>query len=117
MRRSPVWIMTLGVTLLIATPRSVIYGQEGTLVRAAAKEAVEFFAGHAERQGAKAMAKELAEFGGETAVRDVFEQVARESGEAGVQTLVKLSKAYGVDAIRAAQVAPRLALLAERVSP
>ncbi len=86
-------------------------------MRTAAKEAVEFFAGQAERQGAKAMAKELAEVGGETAVRNVFEQVARESGEAGVQTLVKLSKSYGVDAIRAAQVAPRLALLAERVSP
>jgi hypothetical protein len=111
------WMLLPLATLFFAVPRGTVHAQEGTLVRAAAKEAVEFFAGQAERQGAKAMAKELAEFGGETAVRDVFEQVARESGEAGVQTLVKLSKAYGVDAIRAAQVAPRLALLAERVSP
>jgi hypothetical protein len=111
------WMLLPLATLLFVVPRGSVHAQEGTLVRAAAKEAVEFFAGQAERQGAKAMAKELAEFGGETAVRDVFEQVARESGEAGVQTLVKLSKSYGVDAIRAAQVAPRLALLAERVSP
>ncbi|HEV3136243.1 MAG TPA: hypothetical protein VGZ26_00040 [Pirellulales bacterium] len=117
MRRSHVWIVPLGVTLLMATPRSVIYGQEGTLVRAAAKEAVEFFAGQAERQGAKAMAKELTEFGGETAVREVFEQVAKESGEEGVKTLVQLTKSYGLDAIRAAKVAPRLTTLAERVSP
>ncbi len=111
------WMLLPLATLFFAAPRGPVHAQEGTLVRAAAKEAVEFFAGQAERQGAKTMAKELAEFGGETAVRDVFEQVARESGEAGVQTLVKLSKSYGVDAIRAAQVAPRLALLAERVSP
>ncbi len=119
MRRSPspVWIVSLGVTLLIATPRSVIYAQEGTLVRAAAKEAVEFFAGQAERQGAKAMTKELTEFGGETAVREVFDQVAKESGEEGVKTLVQLTKSYGLDAIRTAKVAPRLTTLAERVSP
>jgi len=117
MRRSPVWIVSLGVTLMIATPASPIHAQEGTLVRAAAKEAVEFFAGQAERQGAKAMAKELTEFGGETAVREVFEQVAKESGEEGVKTLVQLTKSYGLDAIRAAKVAPRLTTLAERVSP
>jgi hypothetical protein len=111
------WMLLPLATLLFVVPRGPVHAQEGTLVRAAAKEAVEFFAGQAERQGAKTMAKELAEFGGETAVRDVFEQVARESGEAGVQTLVQLSKSYGVDAIRAAQVAPRLALLAERISP
>jgi len=111
------WMLLPLATLFFAVPRGPVDAQEGTLVRAAAKEAVEFFAGQAERQGAKTMAKELAEFGGETAVRDVFDQVARESGEAGVQTLVKLSKSYGVDAIRAAQVAPRLTLLAERVSP
>src|SRR5580704_19326542 len=117
MRRSHVWIVSLGVTLLMATPRSVIYGQEGTLVRAAAKEAVEFFAGQAERQGAKTVAKELAEFGGETAVREVFEQVAKESGEEGVKKLVQLSKSYGLDAVRAAKVAPRLTTLAEGVAP
>jgi hypothetical protein len=109
--------VSFGMTLLMATSRSVIYAQEGTLVRTAAKEAVEFFAGQAERQGAKAMAKELTEFGGETAVREVFEQVARESGEEGVKTLVQLTKSYGLDAIRAAKVAPRLTTLAERVSP
>jgi hypothetical protein len=63
------------------------------------------------------VAKELTEFGGETAVREVFEQVAKESGEEGVKSLVQLSKSYGLDAIRAAKVAPRLTTLAERVSP
>jgi hypothetical protein len=116
MRCSHVWIVSLGVTLL-ATPRSAVQAQEGTLVRAAAKEALEFVTGQAERQGAKAMARELTEFGGEAAVREVFEQVAKESGEEGVKTLVQLSKSYGLDAIRAAKVAPRLTMLAERVSP
>jgi hypothetical protein len=110
-------VVLLSAAILLALSASVSRAQEGTLVRAAAKEAVEFFAGQAERQGAKAVAAELTEFGGEAAVREVFEQVARESGEAGVQTLVQLSKSYGLDAIRAAKVAPRLTLLAERVSP
>src|SRR5580704_4401256 len=117
MKCSPVVMVSLGVTLMIATPASAIHAQEGTLVRAAAKEAVEFFAGQAERQSAKTVAKELTEFGGETAVREVFEQVAKESGEEGVKSLVQLSKSYGLDAIRAAKVAPRLTMLAERVSP
>jgi hypothetical protein len=103
--------------LLLAVPTSVTHAQEGAFVRAAAKEAAEFFAGQVERQGAKAVTAELAEFGGEAAVREVFEQVAKESGEAGVKQLVQLSKTYGLDAIRAAKVAPRLTLLAERVSP
>jgi hypothetical protein len=111
------WIVTLGATLLMAASGPAARAQEGTLARAAAKEAVEFFAGQAERQGAKAITSELAEFGGETAVREVFEQVARESGEQGVKTLVQLSKSYGLDAVRAAKVAPKLTLLAERVSP
>ena len=117
MKCSHVVMVSLVVTLMIATPASAIHAQEGTLVRAAAKEAVEFFAGQAERQGAKAMAKELTEFGGEAAVREVFEQVAKESGEEGVKSLIQLSKSYGIDAIRAAKVAPRLTTLAERVSP
>ncbi len=117
MRDSRVWIVSLAAMLLICVPRSATHAQEGTLARAAAKEAFDFVAGQAERQSAKAMAKELTEFGGETAVREVFEQVARESGEEGVKTLVQLSKSYGLDAIRAAKVAPRLTLLAEKVSP
>src|ERR1700722_11153157 len=111
------WMLLPLATLLFVVPRGSVHAQEGTLVRAAAKEAVEFFAGQAERQGAKAMAKELTEFGGETAVREVFEQVAKESGEEGVKTLIQLTKSYGLDAIRAAKVAPRLTTLAERVSP
>jgi hypothetical protein len=111
------WIWLLSAMLLIAVPASPIRAQEGTLVRAAAKEAVEFFAGQAERQGAKAVTTELTEFGGETAVREVFEQVAKESGEEGVKKLVQLSKSYGLDAVRAAKVAPRLTTLAEGVAP
>jgi hypothetical protein len=107
----------LAATLLIAISASPVHAQEGTLVRAAAKEAVEIFAGQAERQGAKAVATELTEFGGETAVREVFEQVAKETGEEGVKRLVQLSKSYGLDAVRAAKVAPRLTTLAEGVSP
>ncbi len=109
--------VSLSAVLFLAASASVTRAQEGTLARAAAKEAVEFFAGQAERQGAKAVASELAEFGGETAVREVFEQVARDGGEEGLRSLVQLSKSYGLDAIRAAKVAPRLTLLAERVSP
>src|SRR5580704_3069187 len=111
------WMLLPLATLLLAVPRGPIRAQEGTLVRAAAKEAVEFFAGQAERQGAKAVAKELTEFGGETAVREVFEQAAKESGEEGVKKLVQLSKSYGLDAVRAAKVAPRLTTLAEGVAP
>jgi hypothetical protein len=111
------WIVLLSATLFIAVPRSAIRAQEGTLVRTAAKEAVEFFAGQAERQGAKTVATELTELGGETAVREAFEQVAKETGEEGVKKLVQLSKSYGLDAIRAAKVAPRLTTLAEGVSP
>jgi hypothetical protein len=111
------WFVSACTIVLVILSASASRAQEGTLVRAAAKEAVEFFAGQAERQGAKAVAAELTEFGGEAAVREVFEQVARESGEEGVKTLVQLSKSYGLDAIRAAKVAPRLTLLAERVSP
>jgi hypothetical protein len=107
----------LTATLLLTVPASSIRAQEGTLVRAAAKEAVEIFAGQAERQGAKAVATELTEFGGETAVREVFEQVAKETGEEGVKRLVQLSKSYGLDAVRAAKVAPRLTTLAEGVAP
>jgi hypothetical protein len=109
----------LGATLFIAiaVPAPPIRAQEGTLVRAAAKEAVEFFAGQAERQGAKAVTTELTEFGGETAVREVFQQVAKETGEEGVKKLVQLSKSYGLDAVRAAKVAPRLTTLAEGVAP
>ena len=47
--------------------------------------------------------KELAEFGGEVALRETFEQVAKESGEEGVKNLVRLSKSYGIDALRAAK--------------
>jgi hypothetical protein len=111
------YLATLAATLLIAVPATPVRAQEGTLVRAAAKEAVEIFAGQAERQGAKAVATELTEFGGETAVREVFEQVAKETGEEGVKRLVQLSKSYGLDAVRAAKVAPRLTTLAEGVAP
>ncbi|HET6323848.1 MAG TPA: hypothetical protein VFG04_04040 [Planctomycetaceae bacterium] len=111
------WIVLLSAALVVAAPATAIRAQEGTLVRAAAKEAVEFFAGQAERQGAKAVATELTEFGGETAVREVFEQVAKETGEEGVKRLVQLSKSYGLDAVRAAKVAPRLTPLAEGVAP
>ena len=107
----------LSAGLFVVTSASIAHAQEATLARAAAKEAVQFFAGQAERQGAKAVAAELAEFGGEAAVREVFEQVAKESGEQGVKTLVQLSKSYGLDAIRAAKVTPRLTMLAERVPP
>ena len=47
------------------------------------------------------MARELAELGGEAAIREVFEQVMKESGEAESGIVVRLSKAYGLDAIRA----------------
>src|SRR5215468_9382978 len=109
--------MLLSTAFFIAVPCSTLRAQESTLVRTAAKEAVEFFAGQAERQGAKTVATELAEFGGEGAVREVFEQVAKETGEQGVKRLVQLSKSCGLDAVRAAKVAPRLTTLAEGVSP
>ena len=71
-----------------------------------------------EKQGVKKMARELTEFGGEAAVRQTMEQVARETGEEGVVNLVRLSKSYGIDAMRAAKVAPRLtANYIDRVSP
>jgi hypothetical protein len=81
--------------------------QEGTLLRSAVKEAIEVFGAQAEKQGAKQVAEELAAFGGEAAVRETFEQVSKEGGEEGVKNLVRLCKSYGVDAVRAAKVAPR----------
>lgn len=92
--------------------------QEGTLVRTAVKEVLEILGGQAEKEGAKTAARELAEFGGEAAVRQTFEQVARESGEEGVVTVVRLSKSYGIDAIKAAKISPRLtANFVDRVAP
>ena len=114
LRRS---MVLLGATFFVAFPATAVHAQEGTLVRAAAKEAVEILSGQAERQGAKAVATELTEFGGETAVQEVFEQVAKETGEEGVKRLVQLSKSYGLDAVRAAKVAPRLTTLTEGVAP
>jgi hypothetical protein len=81
---------------------------EGALARVAAKEVLELFVTQAEKQGTKTMVKELAEFGGETTIREVFEQVSKVSGQEGLSNLVRLSKSYGIDAIRAAKVAPRV---------
>jgi hypothetical protein len=80
----------------------------------AAREVAEFLAGQAEKQGAK----ELVDVGGEAAIREVLEQVAKDGGEAGVESIVRLSKAYGVDAVRAARIAPRLtSTFVERIAP
>ena len=101
-----------------STSSQKCFAQEGTLVRTAVKEVLEIFSTQAEKEGAKTVAKELAEFGGEAAVRQTFEQVARESGEEGVVNVVRLSKSYGIDAMKAAKVAPRLtANFVDRVAP
>jgi hypothetical protein len=98
----------VSAVLVLISCFQAVEAQEGALARVAAKEVLEVLSAEAQKQGAKAMVKELAEFGGETAIREVFEQVMRESGEEGVKNIVRLSKMYGIDAIRAAQVAPRV---------
>jgi altronate dehydratase len=55
---------------------------------------------------------------GEVAVRETFEQVAKEGGEQGVKNLVQFSKSYGIDAMRAAKVAPRItSTFVDRIAP
>jgi hypothetical protein len=104
--------------VLISTSAPQAGAQEGTLVRKAAQEVFEFFVAQAGKRGGAAIEKELVELGGETVVREVFEQVAKESGEEGVKSLVRLSKSYGIDAILAAKVAPRLTATGmQRVAP
>jgi hypothetical protein len=118
MRTFRVGVALFVVMSLAAQNAPPCAAQEGTLVRTAVKEVLEILASQAEKQGAKTVARELAEFGGEAAVRQTLEQVARESGEEGVVNLVRLSQSYGIDAIRAAKVAPRLtATYVERLSP
>ena len=90
--------------------------QEGALARTAAKEVLEALGRQTEKTSARAVTKELVEVGGEAAVREIFEQVAREIGNEGVENLARLCKTYGIDAIRAAKVAPRItATFGERV--
>jgi hypothetical protein len=92
--------------------------QEATLARTAAKEVIEILSTQAEKQGVKSAAQTLAEFGGEAAVRQTMEQVARDAGEDGVVNVVRLSKSYGIDAMKAAKVAPKMtANFIDRVSP
>jgi hypothetical protein len=87
---------------------------ESALARAAARQVAEFLVGQAEKQGAK----ELVHIGGEAAIRKVLEQVAKDGGEAGVESIVRLSKAYGVDPVRASRVAPRLtSAFVEQITP
>lgn len=109
--------MLLGTVLVIAAAAPA-GAQEGTLARTAAKEVLEILSTQAEKQGVKSAAQSLAEFGGEAAVRETMEQVARESGEEGVVNVVRLSKSYGIDAVKAAKVAPKMtANFIDRVSP
>jgi len=112
----PVRIVLAAALVIAASVPS--RAQEATLARTAAKEVLEILSTQAEKQGVKSAAESLAEFGGEAAVRQTMEQVARETGEEGVVNVVRLSKSYGIDAIKAAKVAPKLtANFVDRVSP
>jgi hypothetical protein len=122
-RENPIpWAWHPAKAMLLATMLVTLAvparAQEATLARTAAKEVLEILSTQAEKEGAKSVARELAEFGGEAAVRQTMEQVARESGEEGVVNVVRLSKSYGIDAVKAAKVAPKLtANFVDRVSP
>jgi hypothetical protein len=106
------------VTVIAASAAGPAQAQEATLVKSAVKEVLEILGTQAEKEGAKTVGRELAEFGGEAAVRQTMEQVARETGEEGVVNVVRLSKSYGIDAMKAAKVAPKLtANFIDRVSP
>ncbi len=112
----PALVMVL--TTVLVTSAVPARAQEATLARTAAKEVLEILSTQAEKQGVKTAAQSLAEFGGEAAVRQTMEQVARETGEEGVVNVVRLSKSYGIDAVKAAKVAPKLtANFVDRVSP
>jgi hypothetical protein len=121
--RTSCWMAIHPVRLLLAAAlvtaaASPIRAQEATLARTAAKEVLEILSTQAEKQGVKSAAQSLAEFGGEAAVRETMEQVARETGEDGVVNVVRLSKSYGIDAVKAAKAAPKLtANVIDRVSP
>jgi hypothetical protein len=115
MRSNRAWLLFASLAILASSPADKAWAQEGTILRAAVKETLEFFGAQAERQGGKVITKELAEFGGEVALRETFEQVAKESGEEGVKNLVRLSKSYGIDALRAAKAAPRLTAVVDGI--
>jgi len=104
------WVGLVILPILMCAPVPQAAAQESSILREAVKEVLEIFA----RKGGT----ELVEVGGETAVREVVEQVAKESGEQGVKNLIRLSNSYGIDAIRAAKLAPRITTTAmDRVSP
>jgi hypothetical protein len=99
---------------LVVSATAPARAQEATLARTAAKEVLEILSTQTEQQGVK----KLAEFGGEAAVRETMEQVARETGEEGVVNVVRLSKSYGIDAVKAAKAAPKMTVnFIDRVSP
>jgi hypothetical protein len=107
-------VFLFGVVVSLSRAPVAEATQESALAHAAAREVAEILLGQAEKQGAR----EVAALGGEATIREVLERVAKEGGKAGVQSIVRLSKAYGVDAIRAARVAPRLtSSYMERISP
>ncbi len=76
---------------------------QGGPIRAVARELSEALAQHIGKSSGKLALKEIAELGGEAALREVGERVVREGGEASLDTLLRFTKVYGKEALKAVQ--------------
>jgi hypothetical protein len=92
-------IGSLLALVAIASPEHL----QGGPVRAAGRELLEALARSAGKPSGKMALDEIAELGGEVAVREVGERVLREGGEESLDTLLRFTRTYGKEALRAVQ--------------
>lgn len=76
---------------------------QSSLLRRGGRELLEAVTEYVTKKSTRETAEELAEFGGKKAVKEIGERVAREGGQEAVEKLTKLTRAHGLDAIRAAR--------------
>jgi hypothetical protein len=89
--------LSLGVCL---TSSAQVGSTTGKLV----KEVIELIV----KKGGKESLEELTEFGGEVVVKETLEKAAREGGEDLVQAVVRSSRIYGLDGLKAVAESPKL---------
>lgn len=101
--RSIVSTMTTVAVLLLWVGIQVpdVHGQ-AAVARKPAQEALEALRNFLGRGGAGELGDELAKLGGETTVRRIAERAVREGGDDALDLLVRVTRAHGPDALRAA---------------